>query len=193
MARGPLLLLAVILLGCGAAGAAPGGRFEQRLKTAETRLRPKPRSARRAVLRRPAAAQRVRVRAAGARVPRRKVLRRSSARLVRVASRAVNRPLQAIQAAERGTVTFVVTPRRSESMSHELTGDLVLFADGRGTAVDYRWDGGAKTTRSTVVLKGLMPQSMRVAASAQGRGGAGWSWVPVKANCITTVRFTLPR
>jgi hypothetical protein len=85
-------------------------------------------------------------------------------------------------------VSYSVNPRDNSGAPWP-TGDVVLFADPAGTPVRFQWEGGSRRTRSTTVLKGFLPQRMRVRAQAPELDAAGEAWVPVKANCITTVRF----
>jgi hypothetical protein len=59
--------------------------------------------------------------------------------------------------------------------------------------VHFSWDDGERTARHTTVLKGFLPQTMRIKAFAPRLGMRTTAWVPVKSSCITTVRFRFPR
>jgi hypothetical protein len=59
--------------------------------------------------------------------------------------------------------------------------------------VRFTWDGGERATRSMLVLKGQLPRTIRVTADAPTLRGSATAWVPVKAGCITTVRFGFSR
>lgn len=189
----------------------PGGRFEQRLDTVETKLRPPAPRPRKPAPRTAQVRKTVRT---PARTAARPAARVPSRNRVRAASRVVNlrrpvtvraqRPARRASsirmASHRGAaprahprVTYSVKRRSASSHGHEITGDLVLFANSNGSPVEYRWEGGSREARGAVVLKGLLAQPVQVAAAARGRGETGWTWVPVRPNCITTVRFNLPR
>jgi hypothetical protein len=114
-------------------------------------------------------------------------------RAARAARRETERVVERAHAARPGRhrliVTYSIDPRDS-SGSPWPTGDVVLFADPQGTPVHFRWEGGGRRTRSSAILKGFLPQTMRFTASAPELSAEGAAWVPIHANCITTVRFT---
>ncbi len=101
------------------------------------------------------------------------------------------RPARA--ASQRGEVSYSVDPKDQTFSNGEPTGDVVLFADA-GTPVCFRWERQKRVTSQPLVLKGYLPQMLKVTAEAATGGSGGSraeSWVPVRTNCITTVRFRL--
>jgi YD repeat-containing protein len=93
----------------------------------------------------------------------------------------------------RAVVTWSIDPRGGRSSSPDATGDLVLFTEPRDAMVRYSWDGGERRSRRTVTVKGFfLPTTVEVTAEAPELRGRHTARVPIKADCITTVRFVFP-
>lgn len=209
------LILAGTLAPMLPGAATPGGRFDDRLRQAEQRYsagksakpgKPAARtSAAPSRVRKPvrrstrAAVSRPTYRTARtARTARREPVRPRS----RVAgNRMETRPARPVRTIREErleeeespvAVSFSVDPRADRSSSSLTTGDLVLFAQPANRSVYFEWEGGARRSSRTTVVKGLLPGPMQVRAY-HANGTQGTAWVTIKAGCITTVRFAFPR
>jgi hypothetical protein len=182
-----LLALCVPLSGAAQPASRPGGRFFERLREAEEKLRgPAARPAvRRRVPRPPAGKRRP---AVAARPGRRRVERGTSAGRAHWSfRRARTRVFRGFRTAD---VSYSLRPRRRGATSPGSTGDLILIAEPENVPVFFYPKGGSQLPGvTTAVMRSCKPQRLYVLAFAPEIRGRAQTWVPVRAGQITTVRF----
>jgi hypothetical protein len=160
-------------------GAAPGGQFERRLRAAEQGKRIAPR--------RPAAHEKLR-----------RPARRSGRPTVKPLRPVAPRPGSGLSTSTTpnpfnpGTVSHSIDSRPDRSARSSETGDLALFTEPGDVPVHYYWEGGFSLAGDATTIKGLKPGTVRIMAYAPSIRGRAAVTVPLKANCLTTVRFTFP-